>query len=190
MKIGELARSSGVNSETIRYYEKIGLLPRALRTDSNYRDYGPHDVERLAFIRHARGLGFELADIRSLIDLAEQPDRDCGEVDAIVALYAPDAVLQDPIVAPKRVGGEIRDFFQGAVDAMGGIDMQLDGEVRVSGNHGAAAYTVHIALEDGRHAYIDTLDVMTFNDDGLITSQVAYWGTSNVVVSPTEKARR
>ncbi len=87
MKIGELARSSGVNSETIRYYEKIGLLPRALRTDSNYRDYRPHDAERLAFIRHARGLGFELADIRSLIDLAEQPDRDCGEVDAIATRH-------------------------------------------------------------------------------------------------------
>ena len=87
MKIGALARSSGVNSETIRYYEKIGLLPRALRTGSNYRDYGPRDAERLAFIRHARGLGFDLADIRSLIDLAEQPDRDCGEVDAIATRH-------------------------------------------------------------------------------------------------------
>ena len=87
MKIGALARSSGVISETIRYYEKIGLLPRALRTGSNYRDYGPRDVERLAFIRHARGLGFDLADIRSLIDLAEQPDRDCGEVDAIATRH-------------------------------------------------------------------------------------------------------
>lgn len=113
-----------------------------------------------------------------------------GDVEGIVGLYAPDAVLQDPIVAPRRAGKEIRDFFQGAVDAMGGIDMRLDGNVRVSGNHGAAAYTVHIALEDGRHAYIDTLDVMTFNDDGLIVSQVAYWGTSNVEVSPVEKPGR
>ena len=87
MKIGELAEATGSNSETIRYYEKIGLLPRPGRTDSNYRDYSATDVERLSFIRHARGLGFELADIRSLIELAEHPERDCGEVDAIASRH-------------------------------------------------------------------------------------------------------
>ena len=87
MRIGELAEATGSNSETIRYYEKIGLLPRPGRTDSNYRDYSATDVERLSFIRHARGLGFELADIRSLIELAEQPERDCGEVDAIASRH-------------------------------------------------------------------------------------------------------
>lgn len=87
MKIGELAKATGSNSETIRYYEKIGLLPRPSRTDSNYRDYGPTDAERLAFIRHARGLGFELTAVRSLIDLAEQPDRDCAEVDMIASRH-------------------------------------------------------------------------------------------------------
>ena len=87
MKIGELARATGANSETIRYYEKIGLLPRPDRTRSNYRDYGLKDAERLAFIRHARGLGFEIADVRSLIDLAEQPDRNCAEADAIASRH-------------------------------------------------------------------------------------------------------
>lgn len=87
MKIGELARKAGSNSETVRYYERIGLLPRPGRTDSNYRDYSQGDVERLTFIRHARGLGFELADIRSLIDLAEHPERDCGEADAIASRH-------------------------------------------------------------------------------------------------------
>ena len=87
MKIGELARKAGSNSETVRYYERIGLLPRPGRTDSNYRDYSQEDVERLTFIRHARGLGFELADIRSLIDLAEHPERDCGEADAIASRH-------------------------------------------------------------------------------------------------------
>ncbi|MBX3562680.1 MAG: helix-turn-helix domain-containing protein [Sphingomonas sp.] len=94
MKIGELAGATGANSETIRYYEKIGLLPRPGRTDSNYRDYGPKDVERLAFIRHARGLGFEIADIRSLIGLAEQPDRDCGEVDSIASRHLTDVEIK------------------------------------------------------------------------------------------------
>ena len=87
MKIGELAKRAGSNSETVRYYERIGLLPRPGRTDSNYRDYSDSDVERLTFIRHARGLGFELADIRSLIDLAEHPDGDCGDVDAIASRH-------------------------------------------------------------------------------------------------------
>lgn len=87
MKIGELARATGTISETIRYYERIGLLPRPARTDSNYRDYGPADVERLSFIRHARGLGFELADITSLIALADEPDRDCREVDEIASRH-------------------------------------------------------------------------------------------------------
>jgi len=87
MKIGELARATGTNSETIRYYERIGLLPQPARTGSNYRDYSPADAERLAFIRHSRGLGFDLADIRSLIDLAEEPERDCADVDAIASRH-------------------------------------------------------------------------------------------------------
>lgn len=143
MKIGELARSSGVNSETIRYYEKIGLLPRASRTDSNYRDYGPHDAERLAFIRHARGLGFELADIRSLIDLAEQPDRDCGEVDAIAtrhlsaveAKMAQLAALKDELghmvhacrggrVASCRIIGALGDHSRCSADHRPGASRQ------------------------------------------------------------------
>lgn len=85
MKIGELARATGTNAETIRYYEKIDLLPKPVRTGGNYRDYAPEHVDRLNFIRHARGLGFEIADIRSLLDLAEQPDRDCGEADKLAS---------------------------------------------------------------------------------------------------------
>lgn len=105
MKIGELARATGANAETIRYYEKIGLLPRPGRTDSNYRDYSPKDVERLAFIRHARGLGFEIADIRSLIDLAEQPDRDCAEADTIASRHLADVELK--IGRLEKLRGEL-----------------------------------------------------------------------------------
>lgn len=87
MKIGELARRAGSTSETVRYYERIGLLPPPDRTDGNYRDYSMRDAERLAFIRHARGLGFELSDVRSLIDLAEDPARGCSEIDAIASRH-------------------------------------------------------------------------------------------------------
>jgi len=85
MKIGELANVTGTKAETIRYYERIGLLPKPGRTEGNYRDYGPADQERLTFIRHARGLGFDIADIRSLLDLGEDPGRDCGEADRIAS---------------------------------------------------------------------------------------------------------
>ena len=83
IKIGELSRATGTNIETIRYYERIGLLPKPHRTSGNYRNYAPGHVERLNFVRHARGLGFDIADIRSLLDLAEDPDRDCAEADRI-----------------------------------------------------------------------------------------------------------
>ena len=105
MRIGELAKATGSNSETIRYYEKIGLLPRPGRTDSNYRDYGQSDAERLAFIRHARGLGFELADVRSLIDLAEQPDRDCADVDRIASKHL--AEVATKIARLEKLRGEL-----------------------------------------------------------------------------------
>lgn len=105
MKIGQLARAAGTNSETIRYYERIGLLRPPVRTGSNYRDYSTHDAERLAFIRHARGLGFELSDIRSLIELAEQPDRDCTEADAIASRHL--AAVEEKIDQLERLRGEL-----------------------------------------------------------------------------------
>jgi DNA-binding transcriptional MerR regulator len=83
MKIGELSARTGANVETVRYYERIGLLPPPSRTSSNYRDYGLGHAERLSFIRQARGLGFDIADIRSLLDLGADPDQDCGHVDQL-----------------------------------------------------------------------------------------------------------
>ncbi|MCU0883326.1 MAG: helix-turn-helix domain-containing protein [Beijerinckiaceae bacterium] len=85
LRIGDLARSTGTTVETIRYYERIGLLAKPDRTEGNYRAYGTLDLKRLNFIRHARGLGFEVAEIRSLLDLADHPDRDCGEADSIAS---------------------------------------------------------------------------------------------------------
>lgn len=87
MKIGQLARATGTKAETVRYYERIGLIRRPERTDSNYRDYASPDVERLAFIRHARMLGFDLSDVRSLLDLSDEPDRACGGVDGIASRH-------------------------------------------------------------------------------------------------------
>lgn len=83
LSIGGLSRETDVKVPTIRFYEQIGLLPAASRTDSNRRTYEPGDVKRLRFIRHARELGFELDAIRQLLGLADHPERPCDEADAI-----------------------------------------------------------------------------------------------------------
>ena len=83
LKIGDLARATETKVETVRYYERIGLMPPPERTQANYRSYTTAHLERLNFIRHARGLGFDIAEIRSLLDLADQPDRDCADADRI-----------------------------------------------------------------------------------------------------------
>ena len=83
MKIGELAKATGTGVETVRYYEKIGLLPKVARTDGNYRSYGSEEVSRLSFIRRARDLGFSLDQVRNLLSLADDQQRPCCEVDAI-----------------------------------------------------------------------------------------------------------
>jgi DNA-binding transcriptional MerR regulator len=83
LAIGALSEATGVKVPTIRYYESVGLMPAAPRSESNRRCYGDNAVRRLRFIRHARELGFEVADIRQLLDLSDQPDRPCQDVDAI-----------------------------------------------------------------------------------------------------------
>ena len=81
--IGELGRRSGVKVPTIRYYERIGLLPQPARTEGQQRRYGKEDLDRLSFIRHARELGFEVNAIRTLLQLQDQPDQPCAVADEI-----------------------------------------------------------------------------------------------------------
>jgi DNA-binding transcriptional MerR regulator len=88
--IGELARRTGVKVPTIRYYEQAGLLPLPARTDGQQRRYGQAAIGRLNFIRHARELGFEVAAVRELLALGEQPDRPCVEVDIIARRHVED----------------------------------------------------------------------------------------------------
>ena len=81
--IGDLATRSGTKVETIRYYEKLGLMPKASRTAGNHRAYTRAHTDRLAFIRHGRELGFPLDSVRALLTLADDRERPCAEVDAI-----------------------------------------------------------------------------------------------------------
>jgi MerR family mercuric resistance operon transcriptional regulator len=88
--IGGLSSRSGVNVETIRYYERIGLLAKPLRTSSGYRLYRLGDVERLAFIRRARDLGFSVDEVRRLLSLADGRSRSCRRVRDIAATHLAD----------------------------------------------------------------------------------------------------
>ncbi|WP_274425978.1 MerR family transcriptional regulator [Chelativorans sp. YIM 93263] len=83
ISIGEAARRSGVKVPTIRYYERIGLLPAPPRSEGNRRQFDGRDLSRLQFIRHARELGFEISDIRELLAMTDQPQRSCHAADSI-----------------------------------------------------------------------------------------------------------
>lgn len=90
MTIGPLSRQTGCKVQTIRYYEEIGLLPPAARTSGNHRVYFPDHVNRLSFILHSRQLGFSLSEIRKLLALVDEPNRDCMMVDQIARTHLED----------------------------------------------------------------------------------------------------
>lgn len=83
LSIGDLSRRTATKVQTIRYYEQIGLMREAERSAGGQRRYSEGDLERLAFIRHARELGFPLDAIRELLALSDSPGRPCEEADAI-----------------------------------------------------------------------------------------------------------
>lgn len=80
MLIGELADAVGVNPKTVRYYESIGLLPEPARTTAGYRDYGPEDVDRLAFVRRAVELDLQLDEVAEVLALRDRGERPCDYV--------------------------------------------------------------------------------------------------------------
>src|SRR5947199_4228125 len=80
LRTGELAIQGGVNLETIRYYERRGLLPKPPRTSAGYRTFDPEAVRRLRFIKQAQGLGFSLKEIKALLALRVDPCSSCGDV--------------------------------------------------------------------------------------------------------------
>lgn len=90
MKIGELAAATATKVETVRYYEKIGLLAPPARSASNYRKYGSEHLARLSFIRRARDLGFTLEAVRELLALSDDSEQSCEAVDLIASTHMAD----------------------------------------------------------------------------------------------------
>lgn len=96
MKIGELALRTGISTKTIRYYELVGLLPEAPRTESGYRLYPESDCQRLEFVKKAKALGLSLSDIRDVLALHEANQPPCVHVLALLdqKLAYMDALIQ------------------------------------------------------------------------------------------------
>ena len=105
MMIGELAKRTATKVPTIRFYEEIGLMRPSTRLANGRRTYGPDDLSRLTFIRHARNLGFEVAEIRSLLALGDEPDRSCAQVNEIAIQHLSD--VEDKIMRLQCLRDEL-----------------------------------------------------------------------------------
>lgn len=92
--IGEIARRTGVKVPTIRYYEEMGLLAAPERTEGNQRRYGDKELEKLAFIKHARDLGFSIDAISALIELQDHPDQSCAAATDIAKAQLSDVQMK------------------------------------------------------------------------------------------------
>jgi Cu(I)-responsive transcriptional regulator len=117
MQIGELARATSTKVETIRFYEKIGLLPEPARTTGNYRDYGAPHLARLSFVRRARDLGFTLDQVRELLALSDDRDRSCGAVDEVARAHLAhiDQKIADLRALRRELDGLISQCSQGSI---------------------------------------------------------------------------
>jgi DNA-binding transcriptional MerR regulator len=139
LPIGQVAERTGVKVPTIRYYETIGLLPPPSRSDGNRRLYGPRDVKRLAFIRHARDLGFDIEHIRILLSLQANPQQPCATADAIARERLAD--VERRIAALTALKDELEHM-------VGGCTHGCVGECRVIevlADHGRCVHEHHAA---------------------------------------------
>ncbi|OWJ80916.1 MULTISPECIES: MerR family transcriptional regulator [Paracoccaceae] len=117
LTIGKLGEAAGVKVPTIRYYEQIGILPEPERSAGNQRLYGQPTLDRLAFIRHARELGFPLDAIRDLLSLSDQPDQSCAAADIIAKeqLAAVKARIAQLTALKAELERMIRQCAQGTI---------------------------------------------------------------------------
>jgi DNA-binding transcriptional MerR regulator len=114
LSVGQLAARAGVRADTIRFYERTGLLPRPARTDGDHRRYGPADVDRLLFIRGAQRLGLRLAEIRELIAVRDTGTCPCGPAETL---------LRDHLAETDREIARLtalRDQLTGMLDGLAG----------------------------------------------------------------------
>ena len=115
--IGEMSRRTGVNIETIRYYERIKIMPRPDRTAGGNRQYNHEQLKRLSFIKRARGLGFSISEIRALLEMVDRQDFTCAEVHGMIVQHL--SSVREKISAlrslEKALGGMAAECSRGDV---------------------------------------------------------------------------
>lgn len=119
LTIGQAAREAGCKVQTLRYYEALGLLPKPQRTAGNHRVYGDEHLRRLAFIRHARELGFSLEAVRELLTLGTKPDQSCAKADAIASEHL--GAVERKIAALTALKGELERMVRSCRQGRGGL---------------------------------------------------------------------
>ncbi len=107
LQIGELARRTGCNIETIRYYEKVGMLALPMRTEGGFRLYGADDVRRLSFIRRSRELGFPLEEVRAMLRLSDKQGQPCAEIRDVAVAHLADVRSKIADLRAMEAGLEI-----------------------------------------------------------------------------------
>lgn len=117
LSIGELGRRTDTKVETIRYYERIGLLAAPERTAGNYRAYGEAELNRLSFIRRARDLGFSIEQVRDLLDLSDRRDQSCATVDELARahLVEVERKIADLEALRRELGALLSQCRQGTI---------------------------------------------------------------------------
>ena len=147
MKIGELARAAQTQSETIRFYEREGLLPQAARTQANYRTYEGNHVERLAFIRQCRLLDMTLGEIRTLLQFKDAPQENCAEVNALLDEHISHVAAR--IGELKQLENELKILREQCAGGQAGAECGI-----LSGLDDAARQQVRRLEERGHAAHI------------------------------------
>ncbi|WP_372610275.1 helix-turn-helix domain-containing protein [Halomonas sp.] len=127
--IGELARRTGCKPETVRYYEGIGLLRDASRSEGGQRRYDEDAVRRLTFIRHARDFGFSVDAVRELLEMADHPEMPCDEVDVLVKHH-----LEEVESRLQRLAA-LRDELERMVTQCAGGKVESCRIIEVLGDH-------------------------------------------------------
>ena len=138
MPIGTLAERTGVKVETIRYYEQVGLLPPPERSEGNQRRYGRRHVERLAFIKHARDLGFAVEAIRALLRLSDNPAMACDEAHAIAVAHRDE--VRHKIARLRSLETELERI---AATCSGGVAACDCAIIEALADHGRCSHAAH-----------------------------------------------
>ena len=112
MRIGELARTLGINASAVRFYESVGVLPEPARTPSGYRDYQEEDVGRIRFVKTAQSLGLALDDIREILAFRDRGEPPCGYVREAIAQEA--AQLEQRIKELRRLRRQLLELSERA----------------------------------------------------------------------------